>query len=84
MKTKEELVTQTYLNKSEIETLFDQTFARAKRTYQLAEKIDDDYFGDYRIEPHRVRLSSAAKVNGTTVEQLILQIKSGLPHKDTA
>lgn len=73
-KTREEVITQPYLNTSDISKLLSVTYPKAKRIYKAADQIDSEI--KYRIEPTKVRMSSVMKVTGINFNLLLKQIKS--------
>ena len=74
-KTREEISNQFYLSKTDISTLFKIGDARTQKIYKLAEQIDNDDLGDYRIEPTKVRMTSVCKVTGISLNLLKQQAK---------
>ena len=65
-KTREEIFAQPYLTKADI-----------KRLLQVSQEvIDKEFFGKFRIEPTKVRITSVCKVAGISLNTLQRQIKS--------
>ena len=84
LKTREEIVTQPFVNKADIQKLFLVGYSTATKIYQAANQLDDDQLGIYRIEPTKVRITSVCKVSGVSLNTLQKQIKSGSSAKHTA
>ncbi len=76
MKSREEILAQSYLNKSEISRLLDVPFKVAARIYGLADKIDQETLKEFRIYDTKVRITSVCKVAGISLNTLQKQIKS--------
>lgn len=74
-KSKEEILKQFYLCKRDLRVLFQIGEVRASKIYRLAEKIDDDELGEYRIEPMKVRITSVCKVTGLNLNTLQKLVK---------
>ena len=74
-KTKDEISSQFYLCKRDIRNLFEIGDARTNRIYQLAEQIDIDELGEYRVEPLKVRMTSVCKVTGISLNMIKKQVK---------
>ena len=70
LKTREEISRQVYLNKADIKMLFGITDTPAGRIYDLAEKLDIEQLGKFRVEFAKVRITSACKVSGITLQTL--------------
>ena len=78
-RTREEILGLPYLKTTDIRRLLCVSAQSAKKIYSLAEKIDIDQLGDYRIEDNKVRITSVCKVTGLTIAGLQKQIKSTAP-----
>lgn len=76
VKTREELLTQPFLKASDIQRLLGVSYKSAKKIYTLADKLDTDQLGDYRIEARKVRFTTVCKVTGVTLATLQKQIKN--------
>ena len=74
-KTREEISNQFYLCKRDIRNLFRISDKRTDRIFKLAEKIDIDELGDYRVEPLKVRMTSVCKVTGISLNLMKQQAK---------
>lgn len=83
MKTRMETLAKTYLNIADIQRLLCLSWAKAKLVYQMADEIDSEELGNFRIEPHKVRCTSVFKVTGTNFNLLQKQIKAAEPVKVT-
>lgn len=75
-KTRLEVFQQGYLNISDIAILLKRPWVKAKKIYLLADDLDDEELGRFRIEPHKVRIKSVLHVTGTNYNLLQKQIKS--------
>ena len=73
-KSREEIAGQAYLTIADIQKLLMVSWSTAKRIYTIADSFDKE-LGDMRIEPHKVRFTSAMKASGTNVNVLLKQIK---------
>ena len=74
-KTKQEIISQFYLGKRDIRTLFKLSDKKANNLYDIAEKIDIEELGEYRIEPMKVRLTSVCKATGISLNVLQKLVK---------
>lgn len=68
MKTREELLKECFLNKSQIKRLYGFSQDKANKVFEKASAYDDEELKEYRIEEKKVR--------STTVS-----IITGIPHK---
>ena len=75
-KTREEIFAQPYLTKTDIKRLLQVSQGKAVRIYNFAEVIDKEFFGKFRSEPTKVRITSVCKVAGISLNILQRQIKS--------
>ena len=75
-KTREEIFAQPYLTKADIKRLLQVSQGKAVRIHNFAETIDKEFFGKFRIEPTKVRITSVCKVAGISLSTLQRQIKS--------
>lgn len=69
-RSREDLLRKPFLSKTDISNLLDVSWTKAARIYGLAEKIDVDHYGQYRIEPTKVRITSVCKVIGISIGSL--------------
>ena len=79
MKTRDELLAQAFLNRSEISSLLGVPYATASKIYALADRIDQEGLKEFRIYDTKVRITSVCKVAGislNTLHTLQKQIKS--------
>lgn len=75
MKTKERILKQFYLTQNDIRIMLSIGYKHADQLYDLADRIDSEELGEYRIEPNKVRITSVCKVTGFTLNTLQKQIK---------
>lgn len=66
IKTRQQIATQLYLTKTDIQRLLGVSQYKARRIYDLADGIDAEEL-KYRIEPTKVRITSISKVTGISV-----------------
>jgi len=76
LKTRQESVEQAYCNITDIKRILQCSWKKAKKVYSLADEIDTQELGRYRIEDHKVRITSMCKVSGIPLSALLRQIKS--------
>lgn len=69
-KTRQEIFNSHYLSKSDIRKLLDISEKKARKVYELAEEIDKEELGKYRIEDTKVRKKSVIKVYGIGAKDL--------------
>lgn len=74
IKSRQEIVTQAYLNKADIGRLLKVPPAKASKIYGFARQIDDEEL-KYIIYETAVRMTSVCKVTGVTLNVLLKQIK---------
>lgn len=74
-RSREELITRTYLNQTEIGRLLCLHRDTAIRVYTIARRLDDEELGDMVIEPRKVRMTSVLKAAGISFETLRKQIR---------
>jgi len=74
MKNQKQLIKECYLNKRQISRLLGTTPATARRIFAEAEKIDNEL--EFRIETKKVRTSSALKVYGIKMDELIKKMEA--------
>lgn len=79
MKTREELLTEAYLCKSEIKRLLNVSTSVASKVFDLAHRTDLEDLGRPRMFYYgkKVRMKTVLKVTGTDFNLLTKQIKSG-------
>lgn len=77
--TREQVAGMMYLKIVDIRILLDCSQAAAKKIYQLADRLDDEELGDYRVEPRKVRMTSVCKVARTNLQTINKLIKNASP-----
>lgn len=65
-KTRQQIASQLYLTKTDIQRLLGVSQYKARRIYDLADGIDTEEL-KYRVEPAKVRLTSVSKVTGLSL-----------------
>lgn len=75
MKSREEILQSSYLNKVEIARLLQIGPSQSFQVFNLAMRLDDQQLGEWKIYHNRVRLKSVMKVTGTDFNMLQKQIK---------
>lgn len=70
MKTRDEVLTQYYLNINDIKTLLGVSYKTAKRIYERANEIDDEMFEEYRVELKKVTMKAVLLVNHLTMKDI--------------
>jgi hypothetical protein len=65
-KTRQQIASQLYLTKTDIQRLLGVSQQKAVRIYDLANQIDAEDL-KYRVEPTKVRITSISKVTGISV-----------------
>lgn len=73
IKSREEIALQFYLNKADIAKLWQLSFVKASKVYNLAKEIDDKEL-KYHPEETKVRMTSVCKVMGVSLRVLKEQI----------
>ena len=68
MKTRQDLLSENYLNKKQIARLLSIPVPRARALYEKADEIDSQL--RYRIEPNKVRMKTVLKIAGISFEEL--------------
>lgn len=76
IKTREDLLKEVYLNKTEISHLLKISQPAAKKMFDAAMEIDDKNLGNWKIYDNRVRIKSVLKVAGVDLNFLQKQIKT--------
>lgn len=66
IKTRQQIASQLYLTKTDIQRLLGVSQYKARRIYDLADGIDAEEL-KYRIEPTKVRISSVSKATGISL-----------------
>lgn len=81
MKTREELLTEAYLNKAEIQRLFSLNRSVTSAVFNVAHQTDLNELGRQRMFYYgkKVRTTTVAKTLGVNLNQFAKQIKSGIP-----
>ena len=81
MKTREELLTEAYLNKAEIQRLFSLNRSVTSAVFNVAHQTDLNELGRPRMFYYgkKVRTTTVAKILGVNLNQFAKQIKSGIP-----
>lgn len=74
--TREQISGMMYLKQTDIRILLDCSAAAARRIYQIADRVDNEELGDYRIEPRKVRMTSVCKVTKTNLQTINRLIKN--------
>ena len=77
-KTREELLGEPYLNKSEIQLLLHCSRNHACKVYVMAKKLDQEQLKDMVIYDTKVRTKSVYKVTGTDFNLLSKQIQNAI------
>ena len=79
MKSREELLTETYLCKAEIKRLFNVSKTVASQVFEIAHQTDLDQLGRARMFYYgkKVRLKTCIKIMGIDYNLLTKQIKNG-------
>ena len=72
MKTRDEVLEQVYLNKTDIAILLGITRAKAGKLFDLAKEVEFNQFSPYES---KVRMNTVLGVAGITFSQLERQIK---------
>lgn len=75
-KTREETAQLSYLTVTDIQRLLQCSWKKAKKVYSFADEIDRTELGRYRIEDHKVRMTTVCKVAGIPLAALLKQTKS--------
>jgi len=70
VKTAADILTASYLNKSDIRKLFGVGQREAVKIYDLAFQIDKEQLGINQIYDYKVRITSACKVTGIPLSVL--------------
>lgn len=76
MKTKEQILRQSYLNKTDISILLGISYRKAQRVYEMAMELDRSQLGKRLLYTDRVRIASVIAVTGTNYNILCKQIKT--------
>ena len=74
-KTRSEILTQSFVNVSDIAKLFGQSYSKAKKVYEIASAEYDQEVGPYRIEETRVPIKKVMKINHIDFNLLKKQIE---------
>lgn len=76
MKSKEQILRQSYLNKTDISILLGISYRKAQRVYEMAMELDRSQLGKRLLFTDRVRIASVIAVTGTNYNILCKQIKT--------
>lgn len=76
MKTREQIIRQAYLNKTDISILLGISYRKAQRVYDMAMDMDRSQLGKRILFTDRVRIASVIAVTGTNYNILQKQIKT--------
>lgn len=76
IKTRQQIASQLYLTKTDIQRLLGVSQYKARRIYDLANEIDAEEL-KYRIEPTKVRISSVSKATGISLNLIKKQAEEG-------
>ncbi len=77
-KTREELLSETYLNCTEIRILLKLSQRKARKVWILAMERDREELGDYLIYENKARFKTVMKVSGNDYNLLARQIKNAV------
>ena len=75
-KTREELLSTSYLNATEIARLLDLPYRQANKVFKLSQKVDQEQLKGLLCYDNKVRFKTVLKVSGTDLNVLIRQIKN--------
>lgn len=70
MKTREQLLRECFLNRSEIQRLYGFSQKKANKVFDMANAFDDDDLKEYRIDDRKVRLTTVLKITGVSYKTL--------------
>lgn len=71
-KTRQEILDSYFWSQTEISRVFGISRVKAKKIYELANQIDNEELGNYRIEDTKVRKSTAFKVYGINPKTFVI------------
>lgn len=77
-KTREELLSESYLNATDIRILLRVSQRKARKIWILAIKRDREELGEYLIYENKARFKTVMKVAGTDYNLLARQIKNAV------
>ncbi len=69
-KTKAEILDQIYVSKSDIKHLLTVSWYTACRIFEMAEKIDEEQLGEFRLFDNKVRIYSVCRVTGINIAKM--------------
>ena len=75
-KTREQLLGESYLNITEIQTLLRISKPKARKIWLIAIKKDREYLGDYLLYENKARIETVLSVVGKSYNLLAKQIKN--------
>ena len=84
VKTAADILTASYLNKSDIRKLFGVGQREAVKIYDLAFQLDKEQLGINQIYDYKVRITSVCKVTGIPLSVLHKQNEHGINKKEPA
>lgn len=70
MKTNEELIGLYYLNINQVRKVFNLSYPKAKKVFDIANKIDSEELKEYRIEDKKVRMKTLLKIQHMSYQEL--------------
>lgn len=73
MKSRNDIAHQMFLGVMDIKTLYRISYAKAKKVFAAADKIDSQELGGFRIDPRLVRITSVCKVTGVSMNLIWMQ-----------
>lgn len=74
MKTRREILKDAYIRKTHIAVLLGVPRSTANKLYQIADEIDNEQLGAWRVEPQKVRMKTLLRVAGIDYKFLERQI----------
>lgn len=74
--TRKEIASHAYLTKSDIKRLLECSYGDAVKVFNVADLIDNDELGAYRIEDQKVRITSVCKAIGIDMKHISQLIKN--------
>lgn len=75
-RTRAELIASAYLTQTDVMRLLDCSYSDARKIYRIADKIDAEKLGAYRVENRKVRISSVCRATGLDIKQLSQLVKN--------
>lgn len=74
--TRKEIASQAYLTQTDIMRLLDCTYGEARKVFQVADMIDNEKLGGYRIDDRKVRITSVCRACGIDLKHISQLIKN--------